>query len=155
MNITNLQNMAKSGQLRQESFKKLDIITRMSIVKGRIGSAEFLLKNNNNDEGIDCSAYSELYQSYRIICECLLGIHGYRVSNSQGHHEAAINSIWLTMDDEKNFVIYSRMKNICKRRNDLDYGAGFNISNDELATMLSDVKFVYKKAIILINDHQE
>jgi len=147
--------MLDSGQLRQESFRKLDIITRMSIAGGRIRSADFLLKNNNNDEGIDSSAYSELYQSYRIICECLLSIYGYRVSGSKGHHEAAINSIRLTMDDEENFVIYSRMKNICKRRNDLDYGAGFNISNDELAAMLSDVKDIHEKAMTLINEHQE
>ena len=154
MNTTNLQNMLKSGQLREESFRKLDIITRMSDVQDRIGSADLLLKNNNDDEQTDKSAYSELYQSYRIICECLLGLHGYR-TDGDGHHESAINSIWLTMDNEENFAIYSRMKNIGKRRNDLDYGAGFNISSNELMTMLSDVKDIYKKAMILINEYQE
>jgi hypothetical protein len=143
--------MEGSGQLSKESFKKLDIISRMEIANGRIKSAELLLKSNNNDEGIDNSAYSELYNSYRIICECLLAVNGYRVISSKGHHEAAINSIWNTMDNQENSVIYSRMKNIGKRRNDLEYGAGFNISNDELATMLDDVKIIYKKALKLID----
>lgn len=144
--------MEKSGNLNREVFKNLDIISRMNTARGRISSAELLLKSNYNDEGIDVSAYSELYNSYRIICECLLAVNGYRVSGSQGHHEAAINSIWLTMDDKKNYIIYSRMKNIGKRRNDLEYGADFDISNDELALMLKDVKMIHKKAMKLINN---
>ena len=126
----------------------------MNVAKGRIRSAGLLLKSNYDDEGIDSSAYSELYNSYRIICECLLALEGYRVSGSRGHHEAAINSIWIIMDDEKNYPVYSRMKNIGKRRNNLEYGADFDISSNELALMLKDVKIVHKKAMKLIDGFQ-
>lgn len=102
--------------------------------------------SNDDDESVYISAYAELYNSFRILCEVMLALGGYRTSGTtKGHHEAAINTIWLTMDDEKMFKIYTRLKKIGKKRTGMEYGGTFDISPPEIKTMIEDVELVLKK----------
>ena len=102
--------------------------------------------NNNNDEGVYISAYSELYGSFRILCEVMLALGGYKTSGTiKGHHEAAINTIWLTLDDESMFKIYTSLKRIGRKRTGMEYGGTFDISSPEIETMVEDVEVVLKR----------
>jgi hypothetical protein len=102
--------------------------------------------SNDGDESVYISAYSELYNSFRILCEVMLAIGGYRTSgNTKGHHEAAINTIRLTLDDESMNSTYSRLKKIGKKRTGMEYGGTFDISSPEIETMVDDVESVLKR----------
>ena len=145
MNLENLISLEQMGKLGKEDFTVDFIVNRYEIASNRIKNAEKLLKNNNDDEGAYITAYSELYNSFRILCEVMLAIAGYRTTSSLGHHELAISTIWLTLEDEKMKLIYSRLKKIGGKRTSMEYGANFDISTIEMETMLDDVKLVLEK----------
>ena len=145
MILKNLINFEKGGKLKKENFSFDYFVNRYRIAFERIKTAEKLLKNNTDDEGIYISAYSELYSAFRILCEVMLAICGYRTSSGPGHHDSAISTIWITLVGKEMNPVYLRLKKIGRKRNDMEYGCTFNISSIEMETMLDDVKLVLKK----------
>ncbi|MFH0951310.1 MAG: hypothetical protein V1765_02435 [bacterium] len=146
MNLPNLNNLAAIGKIQKESFSMTSLLVRLDQVKHRVNTAEKLLKNNDyNDEAVYISAYSELYNSFRILCEIMLAVGGYRTTNQPGHHETTLASIRLTLDDETLDPVYLRLIRIGKKRNGLEYGGKFDISSHEMAQMLADVQLVLVK----------
>ena len=151
MKLQNLINFEKLGKIKREKFTLDSIESRYNIVSNRIKTAEKLLKNNNNDESVYISAYSELYSSFRILCEVMLALCSYRTSMGKGHHDSAISSIWITLDDDEMKPAYLRLKKIGGKRNDMEYGGNFDISSLEMKTMLEDVESVLQKVGIEID----
>jgi uncharacterized protein (UPF0332 family) len=146
MNLENLTQFEKTGKIEKIKFTAEDIIKRYNIASSRFKNAKKLLMNNAGDESVFISAYAELYNSFRILCEVMLALCGYRTSgNTKGHHEAAINTIWLTLDDETMFKVYTRLKRIGKKRTGMEYGGTFDISSPEIETMVEDVGSVLKR----------
>ena len=146
MNLENLTNLEEIGKIEKEKFTVDSIINRYKIASSRIINAEKLLKENNNDESVFISAYSELYSAFRILCEVMLAMCGYRIKKSLlGHHDLTISTIWLTLEDEKLNLTYSRLKKMGGKRNSMEYGGNFDISAIEMETMLADVKLVLEK----------
>lgn len=152
MNTINLQNLINVGKLEKFQYQPVEVIKKMNNISNRVNTAEKLLKNNNDDENIDITAYSELYSSYRGICEALLWHYGYKIKSIGGHHELAKSTISLTLNSDKNKPVYSRMRKISNRRNELEYGNNFNISRIELETMLVDVKNIFDQVYKLIKN---
>lgn len=151
MNLNNLINFEKTGKIKKENFSFDYFVDRYRIAFSRIKNAEKLLKNNANDESIYITAYSELYSSFRILCEVMLAMCGYKASSGLGHHESAIATIWLTLGDEKMSPVYLRLKKIGGKRGTMEYGRNFNISSIEMRTMLDDVVLVLKMVRDKIN----
>lgn len=151
MKLQNLINFEQLGKIKKESFALNNIESRYNIVSNRIKTAEKLLKNNNDDEGVYISAYSELYSSFRNLCEIMLALCGYRVNQGKGHHESAIATLPLTLDDDKIKPTYLRLKKIGGKRNDMEYGGKFDISSFEMETMLEDVQLVLQRVRIEID----
>ena len=146
MNLVNLTEFEKTGKIEKTNFTIEDIARRYNIASSRIKNAKRFLMNNNGDESIFISVYAELYNSFRILCEVMLALCGFRTSGTtKGHHEAAINTIWLTLDDENMFKVYTRLKKIGKKRTGMEYGGTFDISSPEIKTMIEDVELVLKK----------
>ena len=147
MNLENLANLEQTKKgIEKEKFTVDFIVDRYELASRRIKNAELLLKNNNDDENVFISAYSELYNSFRILCEVMLAIGGYRVKRGGlGHHDLAISTIWLTLDDEEMDPVYLRLKKIGGKRSSMEYGGNFDISTIEMKTMLADVKLVLKE----------
>ncbi|MBI2459379.1 MAG: hypothetical protein HYV53_02375 [Parcubacteria group bacterium] len=146
MNLENLTQFEKTGKIEKTNFTVEGIVRRYNIASSRIKNVKKYLMSNDDDESVYISAYAELYNSFRILCEVMLALGGYRTSGTtKGHHEAAINTIWLTMDDEKMFKIYTRLKKIGKKRTGMEYGGTFDISPPEIKTMIEDVELVLKK----------
>ncbi|OGY50029.1 MAG: hypothetical protein A3J65_01340 [Candidatus Buchananbacteria bacterium RIFCSPHIGHO2_02_FULL_45_11b] len=145
MNSRNLDNLKEMGKIKKEEFNADFIIGRCELASKRIENAKLLLKNNNYDESVFISAYSELYSSFRILCEVMLAMCGYRAEKGSGHHGLIISTIWLTLEDEEMNPVYSRLKKIGGKRNEMEYGGNFDISTIEIKTMLEDVELVLKK----------
>ena len=146
MNLENLTQFEKTGKIEKIKFTFDGIAKRYNIASARFKNAKKLLMGNDGDESVYISAYSELYNSFRILCEVMLAVGGYRTSgNTKGHHEAAINTIWLTLDDESMNNTYSRLKKIGKKRTGMEYGGTFEISSPEIETMVDDVESVLKR----------
>lgn len=146
MNLENLTQFEKTGKIEKNEFTAEDIIRRYNIALSRFKNAKRFLMNNDGDESVFISAYAELYNSFRILCEVMLALCGYKTSGTtKGHHEAAINTIWLTLDDESMFKIYTRLKRIGKKRTGLEYGGTFDILSSEIKTMVDDVELVLKR----------
>lgn len=146
MNLENLTQFEKTGKIEKIKFTAEDIVRRYNIASSRFKNAKKLLMNNAGDESVYISSYAELYNSFRILCEVMLALGGYRTSgNTKGHHEAAINTIWLTLDDETMFKVYTRLKRISKKRTGMEYGGTFDISSSEIETMVDDVDSVLKR----------
>ena len=145
MKSENLIRLEKVGKIKKEDFTFDYFVNRCGLVSRRVKTAEKLLKNNNNDESVYITAYSELYSSFRILCEIMLAMRGYRTSRGLGHHESAIATIWITLEDEEMKPVYLRLKKIGGKRNDMEYGSKFDISSIEMETMLKDVQLVLKK----------
>lgn len=146
MNLENLTRFEKTGKIEKikSTFEGID--RRYNIASARFKNAKKFLMNNDGDESVYISAYSELYNSFRILCEVMLALGGYRTSGTtKGHHEAAINTIWLTLDDKSMFNTYTRLKKIGKKRTGLEYGGTFDISPPEIKTMIDDVESVLKR----------
>src|SRR3989338_8536423 len=145
MNLENLTQFEKTGKIEKIEFTFEEITKRYNIASSRFKNAKRFLMNNDGDESVYISAYAELYNSFRILCEVMLSSGGYRTSGTaKGHHEAAINTIWLTLDDESMFKVYSRLKKIGKKRTGMEYGGTFDISSPEIETMVNDVESVLK-----------
>jgi uncharacterized protein (UPF0332 family) len=146
MNLENLTQFEKTGKIERAKFNFDNIERRYKIASQRFKNAKTLLMNNNNDEGVYISTYAELYGSFRILCEVMLALSGYKTSGTtKGHHEAAINTIWLTLNDESMFKVYTRLKRIGKKRTGMEYGGTFDISPPEIETMVEDVEVVLKR----------
>lgn len=145
MNTENLIRFAETGKIKKEEFNLDQIENKFNLASRRIRNAELLLKNNNNDEGVFISAYSELYNSYRNLCEVMLAIAGYRTGGGKGHHEAAISTIQLTLEDEKLDSTYLRLTKMGRKRGEMEYGGNFDISIIEMEQMLNDVKEILKR----------
>ena len=144
MNLNNLIQFEKTGKIEKVNFTIEGIARRYNIASSRIKNVKKYLMSND-DESVYISAYAELYNSFRILCEVMLSLGGYRTSGTaKGHHEAAINTIWLTLDDESMFKVYSRLKKIGKKRTGMEYGGTFDISSPEIETMVNDVESVLK-----------
>ncbi|MFH1412437.1 MAG: hypothetical protein ABIG10_00190 [bacterium] len=146
MNLQNLNNFASAGKIKKESFTLDSLIKRFEFASKRISTSEKLLKNNNyDDEEVYITAYSELYSSFRILCEIMLALYGYRIAGGKGHHEAAISTIRLTLEDDKMDPVYLRLIKIGRKRSGMEYGSKFDISSIEIEQMLNDVKLILKK----------
>lgn len=146
MNLVNLTEFEKTGKIEKTNFTIDSITKRYNIASSRIKNAKKFLMNNDRDESVFISAYAELYSSFRILCEVMLALCGFRTSGTtKGHHEAAINTIWLTLDDESMSKVYTRLKKIGKKRTGLEYGGTFDISSPEIKTMVEDVELVLKR----------
>lgn len=148
MKSQNLSNLEKIGKLKLENFTTNSLSVRLGFVAQRVRVAEQLLKNNNYDEQVYISAYSELYESFRILCEVMLALCGYRVANGPGHHETAIGTLWSTLieaGDEATELAYARLNRMGKKRDGMEYGGKFDISAIEIEKMLEDVKLIQEK----------
>lgn len=146
MNLENLTQFEKTGKIEKIEFTFEEITKRYNIASSRFKNAKRFLMNNDGDESVYISAYAELYNSFRILCEVMLALCGYRTSGTtKGHHEAAINTIWLTLDDESMFKVYTSLKKIGKKRTGMEYGGIFYISPPEIKTMMDNVELVLKR----------
>ena len=145
MNLELLNNLEQSGKIRKETFSNDFFNNKYNSALERTKTAKMLLNNNYNDESVFKTAYSELYSSFRNLCEVALASCGYRVSNGKGHHEMAIATIQLTLDDEEIQPVYLRLQRICRKRDKMEYGGNFDISTGEMKMMLEDVELVLEK----------
>lgn len=146
MILDNINNFEQTGKIIKTSYSFDQINKRYCFASSRFNNAKKLLMHNHDDEEVYISTYAELYGSFRTLCDVMLALNGYRVSEStKGHHEAAINSIWITLDDEGMNKVYSRLKKIGKKRSVMEYGGTFDISLSEIQTMINDVQLVLKR----------
>jgi uncharacterized protein (UPF0332 family) len=143
MNLENLSNFERSGKIEKERFSLDSLAKKYKMSQDRYGSAVKLLKNNFNDESVYTSAYFELYGSFRSLCEIMLSLRGYRVKKGPGHHQTAISSLAITMDlDNAMRPAYLRLQKIGRKRDRMEYGGDYNVSQNEMETMLKDVEII-------------
>ncbi len=145
MNSENLTNLENTGKIEKEKFSLASIDKRYILASTRFKNAKKLLMNNNDDESVYVSAYSELYESYRILCEIMLALCGYRVKQGRGHHETAISTISLTLEVDEMKSIYLRLNRLGRKRNPMEYAGMFDISSAEMEQMVEDVSSIIKR----------
>ena len=147
MNLENLRNFERRGKIEKERFSLDSLATKYKMSKDRYGSAFKLLKNNFNDESVYISAYFELYGSFRSLCEIMLSLRGYRVKKGLGHHQTAISSLAITIDLDNGIrPAYLRLQKIGRKRDRMEYGGDYNVSQKEMETMLKDVEIILERA---------
>jgi hypothetical protein len=128
MNLSNLDNLIKTGQLKIEPTDPSELIGLLQAGKTRF------LDEKNPELAIE-SRFDLAYNAAHSLALAALRRHGYRPENKYGHRYIVFQTISLTTDLDNNI---SRIFHQCHvKRNHAEYGGYIDIDEQLLAELLN------------------